>query len=307
MHRTRHLKRGGGFSLVELLVVIAVIGVLVALLLPAVQKVRESASRAKCQHHLKQIGLALHNYHLAQNTLPAGMEVDVAAHCAVDCRGNSMWVFILPYIEQRDVEAQYQYPLGWPTHAGTLGSKPMPLYVCPSNPRWREFPNRRDYFGVAGGGTLHSHGWRGDIYLDGLFNMNDPRKLLDATDGTSSTLAVGESVHAQLYGIGPGYGNPSVGGPVGWLTGSACLLPGCQVTNRSYGRDMRNVKFPLNATVPLLADNENDSPFGSQHESGANFLFADGHVGMLHQFTTMAVFRGLATHNGGEAVDGASY
>src|SRR5947199_3026290 len=104
-----------GFTLIELLVVIAIIAVLVGLLLPAVQKVREAAARIKCSNNLKQIGIALHNYHSAYGIFPAGAAVDITKHCTgVDCRGNSMFLAILPYLEQDNIYRQYNPDLGWP-------------------------------------------------------------------------------------------------------------------------------------------------------------------------------------------------
>ena len=297
------------FTLIELLVVIAMIGILIALLLPAVQKIREAAARMRCTNNLKQMGLALHNYHDAYGRL-IGMEVVVPQMCTGDCRGNSMWVLILPFVEQGNEYNLYDASKGWaaqPAAFSALANNPQPLYVCPSNGRWADFPYRRDYFGIAGGRKLESHGWRGDVYRDGMFGINLPHKLTDVSDGLSNSLFIGESVHPQRWGAGPGYGDPAVGGPVGWSWAGACLLPGCRVDNASYGRDFRNTKFPINSVVPLLADNENDSPFGSQHTGGANFLFGDGHVGFLAQTVSLPVFGSLATIAGGEVVDASSY
>src|SRR5262249_47229299 len=102
-----------GFTLIELLVVIAIIGVLIALLLPAVQKVREAANRAKCLNNLKQLGLAMHNYHDAYNVLPY-------ARSGADPEDNSWAVLILPYIEQGPLYSLYATPI-----ANGSGSYPL--------------------------------------------------------------------------------------------------------------------------------------------------------------------------------------
>jgi prepilin-type N-terminal cleavage/methylation domain-containing protein/prepilin-type processing-associated H-X9-DG protein len=297
------------FTLIELLVVIAIIAILIGLLLPAVQKVRAAAARAKCQNNLKQIGLGLHNYHSTFNTFPAGADINPATQCAADCRGNSLWAVLFPYIEQDNIARQYDYVHGWAAAVnGPLGNLPIVLYTCPSDSKWAEYPNRRNYFGVVGGKTRDSHGWRGDVYFDGIFTINQPKKLTDITDGTSSTLAVGESVHPSKWGLGPGYGNPNVGGIPGWLYGSACLQPGCALTNQSYGRDLRDTKYPLNSSIlPMADDSDNDAPFGSLHTGGANFLFADGHLAFLTQTIPMDVYRALSTYAGGEVIDASAY
>lgn len=103
------------FTLVELLVVITIIGILIALLLPAVQAAREEARRMQCQNNLKQIGLALQSYHESLNNFPASDAVTIPEQCGTDCRGTTMFVSILPYIEQVSISEDYDYNVnrGW--------------------------------------------------------------------------------------------------------------------------------------------------------------------------------------------------
>jgi prepilin-type N-terminal cleavage/methylation domain-containing protein/prepilin-type processing-associated H-X9-DG protein len=303
--------RRTAFTLIELLVVIAIIAVPIGLLLPAVHKVREAAAGAKCANNLKQIGIGIQNYHNVMGMLPAGAAVDITKHrnnSAGDCRGNSTFTLILPHLEQGNVYEQYDLDLEWIGNYTALGDYVMPLYVCPSNSKWLNYPNRKDYFGVAGGKTPDSHGWRGDVYTDGVFNINSRITLNDVTDGTSDTLCVGESTHAEKWGMGPGYGIGTQGGPTGWIWGAACMAPSCGVPDRSYNRDMRNTTYPINTVIANIADDQqNDLPFGSQHMNGAQFLFADGYVQFIPQYTSMPVLHALASRNGGESIDADSY
>jgi prepilin-type processing-associated H-X9-DG protein len=263
----------------------------------------------KCANNLKQIGLAIHNYHAANQKLPVGAEINTALHCerfSSGCRGNDSWLFILPYLEQDAVYRQYDQSMGhaFPFHKTVLNELRMPMYVCPSaDGRWGEFPNRRDYFGVAGGRNPDSHGWRGDVAFDGLYAINRWRRMSDISDGTSNTLMVGESVRPKRWGMGSGYGDPNVGGPSSWLAGAGCSsTPLCGPKDQSYDHSFRNTKHPINATVPLSTDGENDVPFSSQHPGGAQFVFSDGHVALLRESLTLDTFKSLGTYAGGEVL-----
>jgi prepilin-type N-terminal cleavage/methylation domain-containing protein/prepilin-type processing-associated H-X9-DG protein len=304
------------FTLVELLVVIAIIGILIALLLPAVQAAREAARRAACSNNLKQIGLGLQNYHAARKTFPPG--ADLPNPCGPDCRGTPMFVLMFPYYEEKslaDLYNQLTGGAGWNTSAtysttaGTsLYQTPIPLYRCPSRANFLEIKERRDYFGVVGGKTAFGHGARGDVWYDGLFNLGDIRiPAAKVTDGSSHTLAVGESDHPAKWGSGPGYGVATIGGPGAWYIGDGCQpVPNCKPlsTSRVFGRFLRSTKYPINFSImPMTADDiENEPPFGSKHQGGAHFVFADGHVQFLPETIDMTTYRALSTYAGGETV-----
>jgi len=304
--------RTKAFTLVELLVVIAIIGILVALLLPAVQSAREAARRMQCQNNLKQLGLALHNYESAHGMFPAGTMIDYtnASNCGADCRGTSFYISILPYFEQAAVEEHYDYEQwnGWlgqvAENMQVLNSVRLEMYICPSVSQWNFHHPRRDYFGVVGGKTLKHHGWRGDIFEDGLFYMNSFHRMAEVRDGSSQTMAIGESVHPSKWGAGPNYGDGCKGGPATWWFGGATLVN--NPNGLSVGRVLRSTKHPVNSDILCLADDEdNDVPFGSNHPGGAMFVFADGHVQFVGETIDFDTYQALSTRAGGEVVDGS--
>ena len=295
-----------GFTLVELLVVIAIIGILIALLLPAVQAAREAARRMQCTNNLKQLALATHNYSDTFRVFPAGTTIDYThpETCSVDCRGTSMYVSLLPYFEQGAVEQVYDYDRKnkWlnQLRAGELNTTRLATYLCPSQGKWDEYIPRRDYFGCLGGKT-GTRGWRGMVFEDGAFFLNSFIAFRDLQDGSSSTLAVGESVHPSKWGAGAGYGDPDVGGPATWWLGGATRKN--DSASFSSGRILRSTMHPINSDIRPIADNyDNDVPFGSRHPGGANFACCDGHVVFIGETIDWRVYQGLSTRSGAETV-----
>jgi prepilin-type processing-associated H-X9-DG protein/prepilin-type N-terminal cleavage/methylation domain-containing protein len=203
-----------GFTTVELLVVIAIIAVLIGLLLPAVQKVREAAARIRCQNHLKQLGLALHNHHEAHGGFPAGLVSSAPNLWDAEATG---FTHLLPFLEQDNTHRLYHFDRPWYDTANydAVGTE-VRLFFCPSNrsggaldlagpaAQWgTPLPPRAaglDYaFNKGANGSLNTDELRWPARLRGPFGVRDPDtahagvRLADVTDGTSSTFALGEA------------------------------------------------------------------------------------------------------------------
>ena len=147
------------------------------------------------------------------------------------------------------------------------------------------------------------------MFDNGTFVINKWNSVSDVTDGTSQTYGVGESVHPAKWGLGDGYGNPNVGGPVSWWHGAACppSRGECDVNSTSYGRCLRRINNPLNASImPMADDDSNDAPFGSDHPGGAQFCFVDGHVEFVSESIDFGVYQAGSTRSGNEVIDPAA-
>jgi prepilin-type N-terminal cleavage/methylation domain-containing protein/prepilin-type processing-associated H-X9-DG protein len=287
------------FTLVELLVVLAIVGVLVGLLLPAVQRVRDAGMRLKCANNLHQIGLAATQYHDVQGSFPPGSCSASGPNKAYFLAG---WTtFLLPYLEQaalwNSTVAAYQQsrsPFRNPPHVGL--ATVVPTFACPADPRSEQVQFApRDQFWVALTCYLGVEGQ--DLYSqDGIFFRDSHVRIADITDGTSSTLLAGERPASADLQFG------------WWYAGAGQRFTGS--TEMLLGVREQNVQ-PVTAGscppgtysyAPGRIDNQCDLyHFWSPHAGGASFLFADGSAHFL-TYDAAAVLPALASRAGDEAV-----
>jgi len=277
-----------GFTLIELLVVIAIIAILIGLLLPAVQKVREAAARAKCQNNLKQIGLASHAYHDANGFLvPAWLGDN-----ALDPDGWASWcVLLLPYLEQNAIYNQWNLTNIISTQPPAAYQSQLPVYTCPSRPPPE--PSTGDAFASGGGGLGDYAAAFGDHpgaslskgAIIPLANMNTTVSgnylkpgwrgqltMLSITDGTSNTLMFGEK-HIRPNSLRGKNEDRSIFGGVN------------NAVRRMAGLDSTTgVQRPLMKPTDQTTANANES-FGSAHPGLCQFVFCDGRVRTV-QLTT---------------------
>ncbi|HMF12723.1 MAG TPA: DUF1559 domain-containing protein [Gemmataceae bacterium] len=326
------------FTLVELLVVIAIIGILMSLLLPAVQKIRESANRTKCVNNLKQIGLALHNYHDTLNVFPPGyVDGNKNPFSTPDNDVGPGWgwdSFLLPFLEQDNLYKQIDFSknVGMGVNA-QVSLQTLVIFLCPSEPNRDPFDVYDSTFTtpiatVARGNYLGCNGWlecfngaggnyQGGVGQDGLpgplgiacrgiFWRNSRSTFASVTDGTSNTIFVGErsSKHSPSTWTGavPGGRCPA------WMATQPPLIdsppPGPAYDNADFGEAF--VLAHGNATHLPSADFPIFDPdtFYSYHTGrGANFLFGDGSVHFLTGSINPTTYQALCTIGGGEVAN----
>ena len=313
-----------GFTLIELLVVIAIIAVLIALLLPAVQAAREAARRAQCVNNMKQLGIALHNYHDVVGSFPTSFwrnTLDKGQTVANGTNRHSWFAMILPYIEQTPLYNAMNFSVGV---GGAINSTatmtPINGLMCPSDPSPTISTFRRvdqgvginnnsgpklDYAGNFGDNHNDSQTWwtfpNFPPYRDNGFGEKNTQTgimcrsggttaMRDVTDGLSNTFAVGEVLYETCDWWT--WANPN-----GSTCGTSCPICYMRVTQHNAKADSPIDSFNWRVGFG----------FRSQHPGIVNFLFCDGSVKAIKCSVSRVAYRALSTRNQGEILSADSY
>lgn len=330
-------RRRVGFTLIELLVVIAIIAILVALLLPAVQQAREAARRTQCKNNLKQIGLALHNYHDTFDTLPYGTRQSPQNW------GSSFFLSILPYVDQAPAYNRVNlntWP-GWATNFPVYNGLTVPAYICPSSPlpKFRERDNVRllipNYVGIAGvsvgvspidsdnngvvdgtnitiPGRIATRDAQRASYLhrsNGALYWISNVKFKDFRDGTSNTMVVGEQSDFGAndtdirsgwdWGAWMGAAQlPNAGGGWAWDDPRIANVTTLHPNWRINAKPARN----SHGWIGNAGEGPGNCPLQSAHPGGVQVLMGDGAVRFMGENIDMGVAFNIGDRRDGNPV-----
>jgi prepilin-type N-terminal cleavage/methylation domain-containing protein len=315
------LNRRQGFTLIELMVVIAIISILMALILPAVQKARQAANRVVCLNNLKQMGLALHNYHGDHGRFPPGFTSQVLGPWPGGSNdpvpeagpGWSFFAHLLPYLEEDGLHRSIRFDLPITDPANAVARQSfVKTYICPSD-CGRRLINITDsgnppmdantpvvitqaavcsYAGVLGDGAYEQ------TPFTGIFHRNSQIRFADITDGTSNTVGIGERT-SQF----------SANSWVGVVPGAETVY---SPTAREFDPALPSLRARPAITLVLVHVRITSGPpnalgnspgsFASSHTGGAHFLVMDGSCRFISSGVARPTYRALVTRNGGEVI-----
>jgi prepilin-type processing-associated H-X9-DG protein len=291
--------------LIELLVVIAIIAILVGLLLPAVQKVREAAARLKCENNLKQWGLAMHNYHSTNSRFPYG-----AVHSP-----RAGWpCFLFSYIEQQPLASQYRYDLPFYQSPNVVTSSltgvlcnQVPLYYCPSFPGGPLYSKGDVYWRIKGNYAVcfgkETPPIAAAVTNYGPFGFSDggstPRKvkLSDITDGTSNTLLMSEML------TGPETGSDGRGDMHNDDVDNGRFMT-LLTPNTTSPDVIYYTPYTGDPRMPAVKGSGSNFAARSLHSGGVNAVLCDGSVRFFSSDISTSVWTPLGTIRGGEVIPG---
>ncbi|MBL8848330.1 MAG: DUF1559 domain-containing protein [Planctomycetaceae bacterium] len=325
-----------GFTLIELLVVIAIIAILIALLLPAVQQAREAARRTQCRNNLKQLGLALHNYHDAGQQFPPGTvnEANPGGGTSYGRPPRTTYVVhLFPYLDQAPVYNNVDF-VNRPTAPGLIwfGNNPVatgtviPTFYCPSDGQGGQTKNcglingdvnrpaphfLSNYMGFFHGLNVSAIDTQ-DARLKGAFGLNWGARIRDIVDGTSNTMLMGEyltGTHDDYRGF---IWSDKAGGSQLWveLTPNSRLpdrlsptTPPPPLATKPWCKNAPELNLPCVNGVSEssgLANLDHTAASRSRHLGGVHVLLGDGAVRFASDSVDLRVWRGLATIQGAE-------
>lgn len=303
-----------GFTLIELLVTIGIIGLLVSLLLPAVQSAREAARRTQCRNNLKQIGLALQSFESTYRRFPASGYTRVTA--ANPSGSYTSWrASLLPYLEQAAAYDHYRFDQDWWSEDNLkAGRFLMPSYQCPSVPThspimsavekaprpaltFTEPIQRSDYEAVMGvRSIIDPMLYSTKDSTRSVMYRNSETRFADITDGSSNTIAVIEcAARPEVYRDRKHVASARNDQGNGWLDSeSAFSVDGGSIDGSQQGNGDGASSASMNVT--------NENEIYSFHSEGALFLFADGHVSFLSENIELKTLAAMITKSGNEIV-----